>query len=113
MREILFRGKRVDNGKWVEGFYCGDHPFINQSFIVIGSMEYHVIPKTVGQFTGLTDKNGIKAFEGDITDEGPIIWHEEYLGFFIKHKDGQHSPLYDIPFFEVIGNIHDNSENTN
>lgn len=110
MREILFRGKRKDNGQWIEG-YC----FKTDRGWFVGEYndEVGVFTETVGQFTGLTDKNGIKAFEGDITDEGPIIWDEEYLGFFIKHKDEQHSPLYGIPFFEIIGNIHDNSENTN
>ena len=62
------------------------------------------------QFTGLTDKNGKEAFEGDITDEGVIIWHNEYLGFFVKDEQGKHTPLYAIPFFEVIGNIYENPE---
>lgn len=73
-REILFRGKRVDNGDWVHGYYVKYQPCAGKNKFVVGIVpEYasslyliEVIPETLGRFTGLTDMNEVKIFEGDI-----------------------------------------------
>lgn len=138
MREILFRGKRKDNGEWVYGgsllqFASDDSCYIVPSsdivyiaeddagnIIRLASNIAVVIPETVGQFTGLLDKNGTKIFEGDIcrnTKTGEIVsvaWHGTMAGFvWNKRKEKSHLFEFGELFraydkYEVIGTIHDN-----
>lgn len=115
MREILFRGKRTDNGKWIEGSYvkmpteeiCIMTDKIETKFV------FGILPETVGQFTGLIDRNGTKIFEGDVVH---LIGGEFYQGYHEIDENIVVKDITDCVYFgevellEVIGNIHDNPE---
>ena len=131
MREILFRGKRVGDGEWVVGTLVKMGPVGYVRHFILPDYasafyDIEVDPATVGQYTGLTDKNGEKIFEGD------IITCSQYLGgnfvdyhiekgyvemkfgaFGLHRKQGYYRPFKDWLEdyeFEVTGNIHDNPE---
>lgn len=142
MREILFRGKCCTTGEWVEGFLGIEVPddYVIQQFSFDEYFasecidQYSVKLETVGQYTGLTDKNGTRVFEGDILhveqcgETGSRIspvYFGEYIdadsvfdnycciGFYVKTSDGccTIGALLSEEFeCEVIGNIHDNPE---
>lgn len=122
MREIKFRGKRVDNNQWVYGYLTHTNKKMNPC-IHIGVVEvYEVDPKSVGQFTGLFDKNFEEIYEGDVVsvyDENRTVifknafWNLELcenaqIGGFGTEKSGGLKPLYRYPqdWIEVIGNIY-------
>ena len=122
-REILFRGKAIDNGEWVYGYltkhyYKGEFEFCIQYFDsdMDDKKRHNVIvdQNTIGQFTGLFDKNGVKIFEGDIVKSHSKNWIGEikfFEGSFIHNEAIRANSLINdcVPTYcEVIGNIHDN-----
>ena len=132
MREILFRGKRLDNGKWVEGYLYEHEPalvgiasendvpepskwFIARTGFADWNMPrpvefVEIDPTTVGQYTGLNGKNVKRIFEGDIlsiwNDRNDVVVFED--GAFIM--EDTEIPMRFAIKFEVIGNVHDNPE---
>ena len=120
-REILFRGKRVDAGEWVEGSLIGNDVIVGkivefEEDYFCTEFWYKVNPETVGQFTGMTDKKGKKLFEGDVYSMGEknilyvvIFDKSQFIGKQVGNRSlaGLEYWKSDI---EIIGNIHDNPE---
>lgn len=120
MREILFRGKHTHafskndhlDGRWIYGYLC-DENYINSPEL---EGEFLVDPKTVCQYTGLTDKNGRKIFEGDIVKDTFLhtigkVFYWEYEGRFAFDDVNDDAQFYMGEMWEdceVIGNIFDN-----
>ena len=116
MREILFRGKRTDNGEWVYGNYAVTDNNEKQHFIFQNkAFECEVVPSTVGQYTGLTDKYGEKIFENDIVKIKGKTRYIFYGCSGFRHTNyGEYADTLENVFTdvdcEVIGNKFDNPE---
>ena len=138
MREILFRGKQLDVGEWVEGYYlsdCARHAIAVSHSLVQGWELHEVDPATVGQFTGLHDKSGKEIYEGDIVEwfDGKctrrcVVEYNSRVAMFRLcglsnynpniHKTGSslgltHKFREELSYghtYSIIGNIHDNPE---
>lgn len=128
MRDIVFRGKRIDTGEWVYGWYVQkenhhslDGKPIRHLIADVPPFGYEVDPETVGQYTGLLDANDNRIFEGDILSDpaypehttGAIYYGESncsccngVYGFYSKED----ADLRNAAWLTVIGNIHDNPE---
>lgn len=139
MREILFRGKRIANGKWVSGYYvvrkrpyfkdkgadfehiiCDNlviDDFNDKQFVDTIPITYSVDPETIGQYTGVTDTNGNKIFEGDVVwdsydeDYGKVEWDNDTAKFIITFS------TFTVDFdsvygkeLEIVGNVFDTPE---
>jgi uncharacterized phage protein (TIGR01671 family) len=122
---IKFKAKRLDNGKWVEGYFyaeCGNTYIIEdrQSESMLNRNDAHQVdPSTVCQFTGLKDCKGNELYEHDVIKNYPfipseIVWSEELSGYYLTHANGK---IYEKPLgyylslgkFIVVGNTYENT----
>lgn len=129
MREIIFKGKRKDSGKWVEGYYVKKYDLLGKRHLILNVDNYvrwecvEIVPETLCQFTGLCDKNGKKIWEKDILmahlDESypedvtyeTVEWNfAGWVGNETDSTDRKYLDEFDLEYFEVVGNIFDNPE---
>lgn len=136
MREILFKAKRIDNGKWVEGYYQKRFDLDgSEQHLIFWSKSYtvweyaEINPDTLCQYTGLTDKNDKKIWENDIVknkkrtegfDWYKVVWRKDFADFGVEPIKPQFEAKYPMGLsdeltiygrdYEVIGNVFDNPE---
>ena len=121
MREILFRAKTLNNKEWVEGFYVNRNNIEHLMYIPKGYDEIKTIPincGTLGQYTGLEDKNGKRIFEGDIVkyvDTFHLVVFERrnnsaYFGVVFPSETWPFGYSVDLKQVAIIGNIYENPE---
>ena len=117
--EILFRGKRTDNGEWVYGMLCNvfkdrELELAIQIHDVFEWVAYPVIPETVGQYIGIDDKNGRQIFGGDILESGTCVAVVVFeKGAFVLKSNGRYTHkavILNQAVWQVIGNVTDNPE---
>ena len=136
-REILFRGKRSDNGEWVKGdLIHGVAIRTGRMYIIpiVSNLEclegcdpldgYNVIPSSVCQFTGITDKNGTKVFEADVVKHkfrrvwseqehtSIVVWNDNFMCYYL-FDGASYIRMREDVIYEVIGNAYDNPELVN
>ncbi len=129
MREILFKAKRIDNGKWVEGYYVKKYDLLGKRHLILYVDNYvrwvcvEIDPETLCEFTGRCDKNGKRIWENDIlmahldesypedTTYETIEWG---VAGWVTHEansvDREYLGEFDTEHYEVVGNIFDNKE---
>lgn len=129
MRDIIFRGKRLDNGEWVYGHYsdfnCNPDGLTKMKYYIgvpIGGCEYEVTPSTIGQYTGMKDRAGKMIWEDDIMLIPETDFNAEIIGRVIYEEDAYYIiPLHGGHLWglcwslrkhnaKIIGNIHDHPD---
>lgn len=124
-RDIVFRGKRIDADVWVEGFLSKGRYYAYKGGTLQPAIEYDenglmissvIKPETVGQYIGLRDADGVRAFEGDIIVDttgggeiGVILWDSDEAAFMLCVENIL-TAAEGIWAYRIIGNIHDNPE---